>query len=257
VRAFEAPGALGCEGAASVVRRSDPDAGWEYAEAEGRAVGIRRLWGYDGQSASAPWQGYSNLNLAYAYAEQPLVFETQPSAEPRLLAAASLLRPQPFEAAAEFAGIRLSPQGAEAFRVTWPDGDTAWAALGETPPRHVELAGVAAEGEGLRCLRLSRDAQRICGFGLLRLGGIATLEAPGVLELAREADGAVTVKTDVGLSLAEAWLGGAIRRAETLTRAGEWIDVSDRCREASLPGSLVKEWAERNQRNLVEFRLSR
>ncbi|MGQ0604036.1 MAG: DUF2264 domain-containing protein, partial [Anaerolineales bacterium] len=37
VRAFEAPGALGCSGAASVTRHSDPIAGWEYAEAEGRA----------------------------------------------------------------------------------------------------------------------------------------------------------------------------------------------------------------------------
>src|SRR5215211_7299164 len=40
VMAFEAPGALGCEAAASVLRRSEASAGWEYAEAQGRAVAI-------------------------------------------------------------------------------------------------------------------------------------------------------------------------------------------------------------------------
>src|SRR4029077_12817900 len=52
VQAYEAPGALGCEQAAGLLRRSDPDAGWEYAEAEGRAVAIQRLSGFDGQWSS-------------------------------------------------------------------------------------------------------------------------------------------------------------------------------------------------------------
>ena len=102
VRAFEAPGALGCDNASNIVRRSGPDAGWEYAEVDGRALGIRRLLGYDCQQASAPFLGYSNINLAYLYSEQPMVYETQPSAAPRGLAAVSLLRPAPFDPAHEF-----------------------------------------------------------------------------------------------------------------------------------------------------------
>ena len=49
VMAFEAPGALGCEQAANVIRRFDASASWGYAEAEGRAVAIQRLVGYDSQ----------------------------------------------------------------------------------------------------------------------------------------------------------------------------------------------------------------
>src|SRR4030095_13827353 len=43
VRAVAAPGALGCERSAAIVRRSAPATGWEYAEAGGRALAIRRL----------------------------------------------------------------------------------------------------------------------------------------------------------------------------------------------------------------------
>jgi hypothetical protein len=135
VRAFEAPGALGCDAASGIVRRSDPAAGWEYAEADGRALGIQRLLGYDGQQVSAPWLGYSNLNLAYAYSEQPLVYETQARAAPRAVAAASLLRPAPFDPAREFAGITVTTESLQVFRVTFADGRTASVDLGGEPPR--------------------------------------------------------------------------------------------------------------------------
>jgi hypothetical protein len=135
VRAFEAPGALGCDDASQIVRRSDPEVGWEYAEVEGRALGIRRLLGYDCQQASAPWQGYSNINLAYSYSEQPVVFESQLSAAPRGLASVCLLRPARFDPAHELAGPAVTVEQAHFFRVTFPDGASAFVALGNEPPR--------------------------------------------------------------------------------------------------------------------------
>jgi hypothetical protein len=107
VMAFEAPGALGCEEPRRIVRRSDPEAGWEYAAVDGRAVGIQRLFGYDRQVVSKPFLDQSNLNLAYPYSEQPLVHEAQASVKARCLAAASLVRPAPFEPAHEFMGSKL------------------------------------------------------------------------------------------------------------------------------------------------------
>src|SRR6185503_7474968 len=90
VIAFEAPGALGCEQPATVVRRSDQGAGWEYAEAEGHAIAIQRLAGYDCQKTSAPFLDQSNINLAYTYSEQPILYESQASVGARCLASAAL-----------------------------------------------------------------------------------------------------------------------------------------------------------------------
>ena len=257
VRAFEAPGALGCEGAAKVTRRSEPAAGWEYAEAEGRALGIRRLLGYDGQQPSAPFLGYSNLNLAYAYSEQPLVCESQSSARPRALAAVSLLRPVPFDPAREFAQVTVTALSTDSFRITLPDGEEAFVALGDAPPQSASLGKLSFEGDGLRCVRVSRDASRISGLGLKEVAGIASLSAPGTLQLMREAGNVVHVTTDVGFSLAAEWLGGPARRIEALALGGEWTDVTDDCRGAVIPPEVVRLWSRQNERSLVTFRLSR
>ena len=74
-------------------------AGWEYAEVDGRAVAIQRLVGYDCQKASAPFLDQSNINLAYTYSEQPMLYESQASVAARCLAAATLVRPAPFDPA--------------------------------------------------------------------------------------------------------------------------------------------------------------
>ncbi len=134
VRAFEAPGALGCEDPSNIVRRSNTDIGWEYAEAEGRALGIRRLLGYDGQSASAPFLNHPKLNLAYSYSEQPLVCETQPSAAPRALAAVSLVRPAPFDPEREFDGFAVRVENEHSFQVTFPGDEAAFVVLANEPP---------------------------------------------------------------------------------------------------------------------------
>ncbi|NJN44244.1 MAG: DUF2264 domain-containing protein [Anaerolineae bacterium] len=82
VRVMEGPGVLGCDKASGITRRSDVEQGWEYAEVEERAVGVRRLWGYDTQQACAPFLGFSNLNLAYRYGELPLISESEYNASP-------------------------------------------------------------------------------------------------------------------------------------------------------------------------------
>ena len=134
VRAFEAPGVLGCSAASRVKRRSDSLLGWEYAEAEGRAIGIRRLLGYDGQCVSAPFLDHPNLNLAYPYSEQPLVCETYARTTPRALAAVSLMRPVTFDPEREFAGFAVRVENEHSFHVTFPDGETAFVRLGIEPP---------------------------------------------------------------------------------------------------------------------------
>ena len=134
VRAFEAPGALGCADASRIKRRSDTVLGWEYAEAERRAIGLRKLLGYDAQCTSAPFLDHQNLNLAYPYSEQPLVFETHVSAAPRALATVSLVRPAPFNAEREFAGFAVRVENEYSFHVTFPNDEKAFVVLGNEPP---------------------------------------------------------------------------------------------------------------------------
>lgn len=254
VRAFESPGALGCAGAAAVTRRSDPAAGWEYAQAEGRAVAIRRLWGYDGQSPSAPFLGYSTLNLAYPYAEQPLVYETRSGAGPRSLAALSLVRPAPFDPARELAGFTVTAPAEGTFQVTFPDGEMAWVALGNEPPASVTVGGIRVEGSGLRCVRIKPEAGEVRGLGLKEVAGIVRLAEPGSLRLSR-VDGAVHITTGVGLSLAAGWPGKGQDRLEVRTLAGDWLEVTEPRRPNTIPPALVELWRRRNERQLVDFRL--
>jgi hypothetical protein len=257
VRAFEAPGALGSHGAAVVSRCSDPTAGWEYAEAEGRAMAIRRLWGYDGQCSSRPFLDYSNLNLAYPYAEQPLVYESQASSLPRCLGAASLVRPTSFNPAQEFAEIALIAKSETSFQVTLPNGEVAFVELGNNLPQSIMLNGVEIEGVGLRCIRVAPEARQVSGSGLTHVGGIATLSSPGMLKLSHEPNGEVRVITDVGVSLATGWLGEPMPRIEVLTLDGQWLEITEQRQSNDIPSELVRHWAQYQERQLVEFRLTR
>jgi hypothetical protein len=254
VRAFEAPGALGCHRAAGVQRRSDAAGGWEYVQAEGRAVAIRRLLGYDGQQASHPFLGHSNLNLAYAYAEQPLVCETRASVARRCLAAVSLVRPAPFDPAAEFEGIEVSALPGDAFNVALPDGALAFVAVGDQLPAAVTVGPVEFSGPAIRYASLASQLERVSAVGVTVVAGVARCDEPAKLRLAR-ADGAVHGTTDSGLTLAQTWLGGPVGSAALRAPDGTWHDVSERCRENRLPSELVREWSDRHQRRLVEFRM--
>jgi hypothetical protein len=256
VKAFEAPGALGCEQPSNLLRRSDQGAGWEYAESEGRAVAIQRLFGYDCQQTSAPFLDQSNINLAYAYSEQPVLYESQASVAARCLASAALVRPSSFDAAQEFAGIKVETESPERFRIGLPDGSLALVAPGETTPKHATVHGLEIDGIGMRYVRVSNDWNEIYGLGLTHLQGIATFDKPAAFRLKRSSENTIHVTTNSGLSLTDEWLSGPARRVEALAPDNHWLDITARCPAGSIPGQLVQEWSDRNQRILVDFRIN-
>jgi hypothetical protein len=256
VIAFEAPGALGCEQPDAILRRSDPQAGWEYAEAEGRAVAIERLTGYDCQKTSAPFLDQSNINLAYSYSEQPILHESQASVAARCLASATLVRPAPFDALGEFAGISIEIKSPEMFRVALPNGSLALVAPGETAPKHATVNGLDVEGSGIRYVQVTKDSNEICGLGLTHIKEIAAFDKPATFRLKRSFENTVRVTTNTGLSLVDQWLNGQARCIEALTLDNQWLDVTAHCQSNSIPTQLVQEWSDRNQRTLVDFRIS-
>jgi len=256
VMAFEAPGALGCEKPGKVIRRSDPSVGWEYAEADGRALAIQRLIGFDSQRASAPFLDQSTLNLAYTYSEQPVVYESQPTVAGRCLAAASLVRPAPFEPADEFAGIKVGIESPEIFRVNLPDGRLAFVAPGETAPKRIRINGIEVEGNSVRYVQMTADLNEVCGLGLTRVAEIATFYGPGTFRLKRASNGTIRVTTNTGISLTDQWLGRQVRCVDALTLDNQWVDVTALCQNGSIPLQVIQEWSDRNQRTLVDFRIN-
>jgi len=256
LRAFEAPGALGLDRAVGIVRRSNKEAGWEYAEGEGRALGIGRLLGYDSQQASMPFRGYSNINVAYPYAEQPVISESKFNVMPRGLAAVSLVRPAPFDPASEFAGISVSADMYGNFKVNLPDGEEIWAGLGFESVNEVEASGYKVTGAGLKVIRGNKQTGSFCGVAISNVAGVAELEAPGTLQLKRASEGVSRVTTSAGLLLANDWLGGTAHKVEAQTLDGKWLDVTGQCQGNRIPSALVREWAKQNERTLVELRVT-
>jgi hypothetical protein len=256
VMAFEGPGALGCDQPVNLIRRSDPSAGWEYAEGEGRAIAIQRLIGYDAQRASAPFLDQSNINLAYSYSEQPVVYESQASVAGRCLAAGSLLRPAPFDPVAEFGGIRVDTEAPESFRVSLPVGRSAFVAPGETTPKRIRMNGIEFVGPKVRYAQITADMNEICGLGVTHVAALAHFSRPATFLLKRDSNGAVGVTTSTGISLTDQWLGGRGRCIEVMTLDHQWVDVTSRCQDTTIPQELVQEWSDRNQRTLVEFRIN-
>jgi hypothetical protein len=97
---------------------------------------------------------------------------------------------------------------------------------------------------------------KICALGVTQVEGVAVCHEPGTLQLERLPDGEVRITTDAGLTLAESWLGGPMRRASVQALDGSWQDVTSQCGAGELPAALVREWSERNLRTLVEFKVS-
>jgi hypothetical protein len=255
VMAFEAPGALGCEQPNAILRRSDNQMGWEYAEVDGRAIAIQRLLGYDCQKISAPFLDQSNINVAYSYSEQPMLYESQASVVGRCLASASLVRPAPFDPAQEFAGISVEVESPEIFRLTLPDGSSALVAPGETTPRQARIHGLDVKGSSLRYVRVSDDSNEISGLGVTHIAGIATFDKPATFRLERNLENTIRLTTNTGISLTAEWLNREPRSIEALTTGGQWLDVTAYCQSGAIPTQLVQEWSDRNQRTLVNFRI--
>jgi hypothetical protein len=256
VKAFEAPGALGCNKRISVVRRSDSATGWEYAEADGRAIAIRRLVGYDAQQVSCPFLDQSNINLAYRYAEQPMVHETEAQVAARCLASASLVRPQPFDPAVEFRDIRVELESFECFRVPLPDGKSAFIAPGETTPNRININGFEWEGAKLRYAQTSTDGNELSGLGITRIANLVAFSKPATFRLRLDENGTAHLTTNTGIAFTHQWLHEPVHRVEVQTLDQLWIDITMQCSNDSIPPEVVNEWSDRNQRTLVEFRIN-
>lgn len=258
VRVVEAPGALGCSGAAAVTRSSNQVAGWEYAEAEGRALAIQRLEGYDAQQASAPFLDYSNINLAYPYAEQPLVMESAPSQHIRSLAAASLLRPAPFDPALEFAGIHVTTNERGAFFADLPDGERIYLSLANELPTRLQLGEHSVSGDAIRFVRVAPG--RIAGVGVTHIPNVCELETAGTFEIAREPDHVLRVTTNTGIRISQEMVSGATggdaARVEARELDNTWTDITAHTRANTIPTALVRDRMKSNERHIVEFRFS-
>jgi hypothetical protein len=255
VRAFEAPGALGTTGAACVTRLSDLDEGWEYAEADGRALAIKRLWGYDAQQPSAPFLGYSNINLGYPYAEQPMVYERAPRLVTRNLAAATLLSPTPFNPSEAFAGVQVAANEQGAFYVSFRDGELAFVSLENVLPNKVRVGTLDVMGDGVRHVRVTAATKSVTALGADSIAGICALDRSGMLCLRRDDAGTVSITTDAGISLDSNWLNGDIAGVEVHDIDGAWSEITASCDENRIPHALVREWQKHNERTYIEFRV--
>lgn len=253
-RVLESPGALGCSGAATVMRRSNEAEGWEYAEAEGRAIAINRLLGYDDQRASEPFLDYGNINLAYPYAEQPLVREANMSSRIRSFATAILLRPEPFDPSVEFKGIQVVVQRNGSFRLELPDGASAFISLADQPPTTTQLGDTTIHGDAIRYVRLTSD--RAAGMGITEIANVCKIEPAGIIELVRESSGAIRVTTNTGFQVSERWFGGIATRVLARQPDNSWMDVTAQAKHNSISHALVGETMKCNERTLAEFRLS-
>lgn len=255
VRVVEAPGALGCSGAAAVTRTSNQAEGWECSQAEGRTLAIKRLWGYDAQRASAPFQDYGNINLAYPYAEQPLLMESAPSQYIRSFVSASLLRPAPFDPTHEFADIQVTSNERGAFFVDLPNDEHVYISLANELSTQVEVGGQTVSGEAIRYVRVGPT--RIAGVGVTHFPDTCDLNTAGVFELVREAEGVVRVTTNTGVKISETLLGGTALRFEVRELDNTWTDISGQVFNNIIPGSLVRTTMKCSERMLAEFRLTR
>ncbi|MCC7360087.1 MAG: DUF2264 domain-containing protein [Anaerolineales bacterium] len=243
VAAYYASAALGVERPAGLVRRSDPAAGWEYAEGEDRAVGVARLLGYDAQQASAPFLGRSTLNMAYPYSEHPLVYETRPRLAPRALAALSLARPQSFDPARELAGFSVTADRG-VFAITCPDEEQMLLAQDPTLPMRFTLGGLTFEGAAVRYARALPEGRGCAGLGVEAVAGLVTFAAPATFALEHHADGATTLLTNAGARFATPPASVEVR---SLTR--DWQPAPD------TSAASVRAWQAATERTLVEFRL--
>jgi hypothetical protein len=104
-------------------------------------------------------------------------------------------------------------------------------------------------------VKLSADRNEVCGLGVTSLEGLLEFATAATFEVKRESN-MVTLSTSAGATLNTDWLGGAAKQVEVKTLDGDWVDVMAHCSVNAIPAKLVREWSDRNDRTLVEFRLT-
>jgi hypothetical protein len=203
-----------------------------------------------------PFMGFSNLNLAYPYAEQPTVGESTFNVMPRGVAAASLLRPGSFDPGNTLNGIAASCDVEGSFNIALPDGGTIFASLGFAPRKTATIGGIEVLGDDLRCVSTTPGAAAIRATNVRQISGVVELSAASPLHLRHQTNGVVQVTTGSGLAFSPEWLGGTASRIEVKTLGDGWQDVTARCGAYDIPAELVHQWAARNQRTLVDFQVT-
>jgi hypothetical protein len=108
----------------------------------------------------------------------------------------------------------------------------------------------------MRYVQVSNDLNEISGLGLINIKGIATFDKPATFHVKHRSQNATRITTNTGLSLTNQWLNGRVRCIEAFALDNQWLDVTARCQSGSIPTQLVQEWSDRNQRTLVDFRIS-
>jgi hypothetical protein len=103
---------------------------------------------------------------------------------------------------------------------------------------------------------VEKDLNQISGLGVIHLSEVATFDRPATFRLKRISENTIRLTTNTGLSFADQWLNGQARFIEALTLNNQWLDVTAHCQSSSIPTQLVQEWSDRNQRTLVDFRIS-
>ncbi|HLO18466.1 MAG TPA: hypothetical protein VK206_26780, partial [Anaerolineales bacterium] len=162
----------------------------------------------------------------------------------------------PFDPAIEFKGIKVETEAPESFRITLPDGRSAFVAPGETTPKRIRMNGIELEGSAVRYAQMTSNLNEICGLGITHIVEIASFSGPATFSLKRASAGAIHVTTNTGISLTDQWLRGQVHCVEALTLNQQWVDVTAVCQNGSIPLQVVNEWSDRNQRTLVDFRIS-
>jgi hypothetical protein len=166
------------------------------------------------------------------------------------------MRPMPFEPAHEFDGIHVQVESPEIFHVNLPDGRSAFVAPGETTPSHTTINKIEVDGKRLRYIQMTKDVDDVCGLGVNHITGVASFSEPAAFRLQRTSEDVVRVTTNTGISLTDQWLRGQAHRIEALTLEHQWVNVTSLCQNSSIPQQVVDEWSGRNQRTLVDFKVS-
>jgi Uncharacterized protein conserved in bacteria (DUF2264) len=129
VGAVEGPAPLGYPAGALPAIASDAAAGGELAAAEGRAVAIVRLRGYDGQRRAAAWRGRDDLNGVHGRALLPLLTVERLAPRHELVSLVHVGGADVDLAALKGEVAEAGWLEGDAFRVTWRDGSRV-----EVPP---------------------------------------------------------------------------------------------------------------------------
>jgi len=108
----------------------------------------------------------------------------------------------------------------------------------------------------MRYVQASKDLTEICGLGLTQVAGLVNFDEPATFRLKRSSDNIFSMTTNTGFKLTHQRMDESVRCIETRTLENQWVDVTAQCQGFSIPLQVVREWSDRNQRTLVDFRIS-